>query len=61
MKTNTLIAVGGIVLSLTMASLADEGMWPLNHLPREQLKETYTFEPSEAWVDHVRRSCVRVG
>jgi len=61
MKTNTLIAVGGIVLSLTMASLADEGMWPLNHLPREQLKETYSFEPSEAWVDHVRRSCVRVG
>lgn len=61
MRTNALLLAGGFIVSLTMACVADEGMWPLNHLPREQLKESYSFEPSDAWVDHVRRSCVRVG
>lgn len=61
MRIRTLIAVGGTFLSFAATIFADEGMWPLNHLPREQLESKYSFDPSDAWVDHVRRSCVRVG
>ena len=61
MRIRMLTAVGGTLLSFAATTFADEGMWPLNHLPREQLESKYSFEPSDAWVDHVRRSCVRVG
>jgi hypothetical protein len=39
---------------------ADEGMWPFNHLPLAQLRQRYGFEPSDAWLEHVRRATVRV-
>ena len=38
---------------------ADEGMWAFNNLPRKTLKDTYGFEPSKAWLDHLRLSSVR--
>jgi len=40
---------------------AAEGMWTLDNLPRTQLKTQYQFEPSEAWIQKVMRSTVRVG
>jgi hypothetical protein len=39
---------------------ADEGMWLLNKLPRRLLKERYGFAVSDAWVEHVQKSCVRI-
>ena len=38
---------------------ADEGMWVFNNLPLKQLKETYGFEPTPGWVEHLRSSAVR--
>ncbi len=38
---------------------ADEGMWTLDNPPAKQLKEKYGFEPTKAWLDHVRLSSVR--
>jgi hypothetical protein len=38
---------------------ADEGMWTLDNPPVKQLKEKYGFEPTKAWLDHVRLSSVR--
>ncbi|MBS0204500.1 MAG: S46 family peptidase [Planctomycetes bacterium] len=38
---------------------SDEGMWAFNHLPRQQLKAKYDFEPTDAWVNHVMKSAVR--
>jgi hypothetical protein len=40
---------------------ADEGMWTLDNPPLKQLKEKYGFEPSAAWLEHIRLSSVRVG
>jgi hypothetical protein len=40
-------------------SLADEGMWTFDNPPIKQLKERYGFEPTRAWLDHVRLSSVR--
>ena len=40
---------------------ADEGMWTLDNLPLDQLRERYQFTPTQQWLDHLRLSSVRVG
>ena len=40
---------------------ADEGMWTLDNMPLKQLKEKYGFEPTPAWLEHIRLASVRVG
>jgi len=39
---------------------ADEGMWLLNNLPLKQLKDKYSFVPTNQWVEHVQKSVVRL-
>lgn len=36
-------------------------MWLLNQPPTTALKERYGFEPSAQWLEHVQKSCVRIG
>jgi hypothetical protein len=43
------------------AARADEGMWLHDAPPLAQLKERYGFTPSEEWLDHVHKSCVKMG
>jgi Peptidase S46 len=50
------LAVG---LFLTSTSFGDEGMWLYNAFPKAKLKAKYGFEPSQAWLDHVRLGSVR--
>ncbi len=40
---------------------AEEGMWTFDNLPLKQLKEKYAFEPSQAWIEHVRLSTLTLG
>jgi hypothetical protein len=40
-------------------ALGDEGMWLYNAFPKEKVKAKYGFEPTQAWLDHVRLSSVR--
>ena len=42
------------------APRADEGMWTFDNPPRAQWKERYGFEPTDAWLDHLRLSSVRI-
>ncbi len=51
--------VSGIVLLLAGVALADEGMWLFNAFPMARVKAKYGFEPTPAWLDHVRLSSVR--
>jgi len=60
MRPRTLTAIA--VLGLTMiptTTFGDEGMWLYTNPPRTQLRERYGFEPTDAWLDHVRLSSVR--
>jgi hypothetical protein len=55
-------AAGAALLGLLMTptdSPADEGMWLFNNPPTAQLKQRYNFDPTPAWLEHVRRSSVR--
>jgi len=49
------------LLTLVMANsaFADEGMWLFNAFPKDKVKATYGFEPSQEWLDHVRLSSAR--
>lgn len=56
------LASSAALLTLTLAGgilRADEGMWTYDNLPTQVLKQRYGFEPSQAWLDHVRLSSVR--
>src|SRR5438132_1778705 len=38
---------------------ADEGMWLFNNPPRKLLKDKYSFDPTDKWLEHVQKSSVR--
>lgn len=57
-----------IAFSCSLASLlltshnlqSDEGMWPFNKLPKEQIYEKYGVQLNDNWIEHVQRSCLRI-
>ncbi len=48
-----------LVANLPMLQ-AEEGMWTFDNPPLKLLKEKYNFVPSQAWLDHLRLSSVRL-
>src|SRR5215212_2593270 len=60
-KTVTLALMTAFLISSVLPARADEGMWTFDNPPRKEWKERYGFEPSDAWLDHLRLSSVRVG
>jgi hypothetical protein len=48
-----------LLLFLSAAAVADEGMWLFNAAPKKKIKAKYGFEPTDQWLDHVRLSSVR--
>jgi len=54
---------GGVLLLALVCvsgSRADDGMWTFDNPPRKLWKERYGFEPTDAWLDHLRLSSVRL-
>lgn len=56
-KLKTAVVVGYV--AAVMPAQADEGMWLFNDPPRQVLKATYDFDPTDAWLDHLQKSSVR--
>lgn len=42
------------------SAMADEGMWTFDHFPSQVVAAKYGFAPSQAWLDHVRSSSLRI-
>ncbi len=61
MKRPLFLAVLFLALISTSVPRADEGMWTFDNPPRKIWKERYNFEPSDAWLDHVRLATVKLG
>ncbi len=57
MKTLLHVSIGLLLLSGVL--VADEGMWLFNAFPAARVKSTYGFEPTQAWLDHVRLSSAK--
>lgn len=60
MRWYCLFALITALASLSPLS-ADEGMWLLTRPPTATLKSKYGFEPTPAWLEHLQKSCVRMG
>jgi len=66
MSRTTALLSSFLVLSTLPAGLAsavpapDEGMWTYDNPPLALMEETYGFQPSTAWLEHLRLSSVRV-
>src|SRR6059058_2438895 len=45
--------------TFNFAALADEGMWPFNNLPREEIKKKYGFDITDEWLRKVQTASVR--
>jgi S1-C subfamily serine protease len=51
---------GLILCTLLAATLAaDEGMWTFDNVPKAKIKAAYGFEPTDAFLDHLRLATVR--
>ena len=49
-----------LLIAALPSALAEEGMWTFDNLPLKLLKENYGFTPSQAWLDRLRLSSVRL-
>ncbi|MGD1019408.1 MAG: S46 family peptidase [Verrucomicrobiia bacterium] len=55
-----IIIVPLLFVAAAVAASADEGMWLYNQPPRDLLQERYQFNPTDAWLEHLQKSCIRV-
>ncbi|MCA1565797.1 MAG: S46 family peptidase [Acidobacteria bacterium] len=53
------LASDKIKLSFTVTTLADEGMWPFNNVPKAEIKRRYGFNVTDAWLRKVQLASVR--
>ena len=58
-KVLTVCVLAGLAAAAVGRALADEGLWPLDLLPAEQLAREHAFRPDRQWLVHVQKSCVR--
>ena len=49
-----------LCLASPQAMQAEEGMWTFDNFPSKAVATKYGFTPSQAWLDHVRASSLRI-
>jgi hypothetical protein len=50
-----------LICALALPVVADEGMWLFNQFPKSLVKDKYTVEVTDEFLDHLRLSSVRIG
>ncbi|MDR7154803.1 hypothetical protein J2W40_001618 [Sphingobium xenophagum] len=64
MKVLQTLSLYSAILSLAMLSVrpaaADEGMWTFDTFPAKIMYDHYGWAPDQSWLDHVRKSAVRL-
>lgn len=59
-KRITFVLLSAAALTAAVSLSAEEGMWTFDNPPIRQLQAGYNFQPTQAWLDHVRLSSVRL-
>jgi Peptidase S46 len=59
-KLRPVVVLLAVFMLAAYASRAEEGMWTFDNPPVKLLKEKYGFTPTQAWLDHLRLSSVRL-
>jgi len=49
-----------ITLAASLPAMADEGMWTFDNFPSSTVEKTYGVPITQAWLDHVRLSTIRL-
>ena len=49
-----------LILTASFPVMADEGMWTFDNFPSSTVEKTYGVPISQAWLDHVRLSTIRL-
>lgn len=49
-----------VMMAVSPLALAAEGMWTLDNLPLDTMKQEYGFQPNAKWLDHAMKSAVRL-
>ena len=60
MKRSLAFACAVALLAPAVPVRADEGMWTFDAFPSAKVQAEYGFAPSQTWLDHVRKSSVRI-
>lgn len=47
------------ISALPLTTLADEGMWPFNNVPKAEIKRRYGFDVTDVWLRKVQLASVR--
>ncbi|MBZ5620220.1 MAG: S46 family peptidase [Acidobacteriia bacterium] len=62
MKFRAVVVVCVLFFPLMCVRLrADEGMWLFNQFPKEQVKQKYSFDVSDSFLEHLRLASLQVG
>jgi hypothetical protein len=48
-----------IISAIGRSALADEGMWPFNNVPKQEIKRRYNLTITDAWIKKVQLASVR--
>jgi hypothetical protein len=56
----TLCLLAAVPIAVAPIVHAEEGMWTFDNPPLKQLAAKYNFYPTQAWLDHLRLSSVRL-
>jgi hypothetical protein len=59
-RSLVLLPVALLLAAAPIVIHAEEGMWTFDNPPLKLLKEKYGFTPTQAWLDHLRLSSVRI-
>src|ERR1700678_1810242 len=54
------LSLAAVLAAVCPLAQAEEGMWTFDNPPLKLLKEKYGFVPTQAWLDHLRLSRVRL-
>ncbi|MBI5362744.1 MAG: S46 family peptidase [Planctomycetes bacterium] len=58
--THRFVLAAVLCSALGALAHADEGMWPFNRAPKQQIQAKYGFDLTDTWLEHVQKSAVRI-